>query len=226
MQSCYVFRVWMDDNSVPLLSVSQFLFVPLHPKLIVMKKINIAIFVSGSGTNCENLIRYFRESERVNCALVVSNKADAYALVRAERLGVPTVVTPKAELNDEQVMLPLMSRYGIDFIVLAGFLPLVPNFLIDAFPRRIVNIHPALLPKYGGKGMWGHHVHEAVKAAGETETGMTVHWVTPVCDAGEIIAQFRCALSPGDTVDDIAEKEHQLEMAHFPQVVEQVLASL
>ena len=188
-----------------------------------MKKINIAIFVSGSGTNCENLIRYFRESERVNCALVVSNKADAYALVRAERLGVPTVVTPKAELNDEQVMLPLMSRYGIDFIVLAGFLPLVPNFLIDAFPRRIVNIHPALLPKYGGKGMWGHHVHEAVKAAGETETGMTVHWVTPVCDGGEIIAQFSTPLSPDDTADDIAEKEHQLEMAHFPQVVEQVL---
>ena len=159
----------------------------------------------------------------MNCALVVSNKADAYALVRAERLGVPTAVATKPELNDETVMMPLMERYGIDFVVLAGFLPLVPNFLIEAFPRRIINIHPALLPKYGGKGMWGHHVHEAVKAAGETETGMTVHYVTPVCDSGEIIAQYKTALSPTDTADDIAEKEHHLEMAYYPKVVEQVL---
>ncbi len=185
--------------------------------------INIAIFVSGSGTNCENLIKYFADSERVNCALVVSNKADAYGLVRAERLGVPTAVTPKAELNDPEVMMPLLKKYDIQFIVLAGFLPLVPNFLVDAFPRKIVNIHPALLPKYGGKGMWGHHVHEAVKAAGETETGMTVHYVTPVCDSGEIIAQFRVALSPDDTADDIAAKEHLLEMEHFPRIVEQVI---
>jgi phosphoribosylglycinamide formyltransferase-1 len=185
--------------------------------------INIAIFVSGSGTNCENLIRYFKDSERVNCALVVSNKADAYGLVRAERLGVVTAVTPKAELNDPEVMMPLLKKYDIQFIVLAGFLPLVPNFLVNAFPRKIVNIHPALLPKYGGKGMWGHHVHEAVKAAGEKETGMTVHYVTPVCDSGEIIAQFRVALSPDDTADDIARKEHQLEMEHFPRIVEQVI---
>ncbi|MBE6271522.1 MAG: phosphoribosylglycinamide formyltransferase [Prevotella ruminicola] len=187
---------------------------------------NIAIFVSGSGTNCENLIKYFAGSERVNCALVVSNKFDAYALVRAERLGVPTAVTPKAELNDPNVMLPLLKKYSIDFIVLAGFLPLVPNFLIDAYPHRIINIHPALLPKYGGKGMWGHHVHEAVKEAGETETGMTVHWVTPVCDSGEIIAQYKVALSPEDTVDDIAEKEHLLEMKYFPKVVEEILKTL
>ena len=188
-----------------------------------MKKINIAIFVSGGGTNCENLIRYFADSESVSCALVVSNKADALALERAQRLSVPTAVAPKTQLNDPEVMLPLLRDYHIDFIVLAGFLPLVPDFLIDAFPRRIVNLHPALLPKYGGKGMWGHHVHEAVKAAGETETGMTVHWVTPVCDGGEIIAQYRCALSPDDSVDDIAEKEHQLEMQYFPKVVDQVL---
>jgi phosphoribosylglycinamide formyltransferase-1 len=185
--------------------------------------INLAIFVSGSGTNCENLIKYFSGSDSVNCALVVSNKSDAYALVRAERLGVATAVAPKAQLNDAEFMMPLLNERHIDFIVLAGFLPLVPTFLIDAFPRRIINIHPALLPKYGGKGMWGHHVHEAVKAAGETETGMTVHYVTPVCDSGEIIAQYHCALSPDDTVDDIAEKEHQLEMQYFPQVVEKVL---
>jgi phosphoribosylglycinamide formyltransferase-1 len=114
----------------------------------------------------------------------------------------------------------------VKFIVLAGFLPLVPDYLIDAFPRRIVNLHPALLPKFGGKGMYGHHVHEAVKAAGETMTGMTVHYVTPVCDGGDIIAQFSVDLSPDDTVDDIAEKEHQLEMRHFPQVVEQVITKI
>lgn len=188
--------------------------------------INIAIFVSGSGSNCENLIKHFAGSERVCCALVVSNKPDALALERAAKLGVPTAVTPKPQLNDSNVMLPLLRKYDIQFIVLAGFLPLIPDFLIDAYPRRIVNLHPALLPKYGGKGMWGHHVHEAVKAAGETETGMTVHWVTPVCDGGEIIAQYRVALSPDDTIDDIAEKEHQLEMKYFPLVVEQVLADL
>jgi phosphoribosylglycinamide formyltransferase-1 len=119
-----------------------------------------------------------------------------------------------------------MEQFDIHFIVLAGFLPLVPDFLINAFPRRIINLHPALLPKYGGKGMWGHHVHEAVKAAGEKETGMTVHYVTPVCDSGEIIAQFSVALSPEDTVDDIAEKEHQLEIKYFPQVIEKLLSNL
>lgn len=188
-----------------------------------MKKINVAVFVSGDGTNCENLLKYFRDSAQVNCALVVSNKPDAYALVRAERLGVPTAVVPKASLNDREVMLPLLQRYAIDFVVLAGFLLLIPGFLIDAFPRRIINIHPSLLPKYGGKGMWGRHVHEAVKAAGEEETGMTIHYVTPVCDNGEIIAQYRTALSPNDTVDDIAVKEHELEMTYYPQVVEQVI---
>lgn len=188
-----------------------------------MEKTNIAIFVSGGGTNCENLIRYFEGSETVNCALVVSNKADAPALEKATLLGVPTAVTPKADLNNPDVMLPLLRKYGIGFIVLAGFLPLIPNFILDAYPHRIVNLHPALLPKYGGKGMWGHHVHEAVKAAGEKETGMTVHWVTPVCDGGDIIAQYKVALSPDDTVDDIAEKEHQLEMKYFPSLIKQLL---
>ena len=186
-------------------------------------KVNIAIFVSGGGTNCENLIRYFQGSDDIICELVVSNKADAYALVRAQNLGVATAVVPKAQLNDEAFMMPLLNEHQIQFVVLAGFLPLVPNYLIDAYPRRIVNLHPALLPKYGGKGMWGHHVHEAVKAAGETETGMTVHYVTPVCDSGEIIAQYRVALSPDDSADDIAEKEHQLEMKYFPEIVEQVI---
>ena len=188
-----------------------------------MEKVNLAIFVSGSGSNCENLIKYFADSYSVNCALVVSNKPDAYALVRARNLGVQTAVVTKAELNDAEVMLPLLRQYGIQFIVLAGFLPLVPDFLIDAYPRRIVNLHPALLPKYGGKGMWGHHVHEAVKAAGEKRSGITIHFVNPELDEGEHIAQFSCKLLPTDTPDDIAAKVHELEMKHYPQVIEQVI---
>ena len=188
-----------------------------------MKKVNIAIFVSGGGTNCENIIRYFKDSKKGCTALVVSNKAEAPAIGKALKLGVPVQVVSKAELNDEGVMMPLLQQYAIDFIVLAGFLPLIPDFLVEAFDHRIINIHPSLLPKYGGKGMWGHHVHEAVKAAGETETGMTVHWVTPVCDGGDIIAQYKVALLPTDTADMIAEKEHVLEMKYYPLVIEKVL---
>ena len=187
-----------------------------------MEKMNVAIFVSGGGTNCENIIRHFSNSESVCCKLVVSNRADAYALERARRLGVASCVVPKADLNNPDVMLPLLRSNEIRFIVLAGFLPMVPDYLIDEYPRRIVNIHPALLPKHGGKGMWGHHVHEAVKAAGDTETGITIHYVTPVCDGGEIIAQFSTPLSPDDTPDTIADKVHVLEMAHFPEVLEEL----
>lgn len=183
---------------------------------------NIAIFVSGSGTNCENIIRYFQGSESVKTVLVVSNRADAYALERARRLEVPAVVVPKAQLAEPAIVMPLMQQYAVDFIVLAGFLPMVPDYLIEAYPRRIVNIHPALLPRHGGKGMWGHHVHEAVYAARDTETGITIHYVTPVCDGGEIIAQFRTPLTPEDTPETIAVKVHELEMAHFPQVLERL----
>lgn len=182
--------------------------------------INLAIFVSGGGSNCENIIRYFKDSDKVNVALVVANKTGIPALEKAERLGVPTRVLSKADLNREDVALPLMKEYSIDFIVLAGFLLVIPDFLIREYDRRIINLHPALLPKFGGMGMYGHRVHEAVKAAGETETGMTVHWVSGKVDGGEIIAQFRTPISPDDTPDDIAAKEHVLEMEHFPQVIE------
>lgn len=182
--------------------------------------INLAIFVSGGGSNCENIIRYFKDSDKVNVALVVANKTGIPALEKAERLGVPTRVLPKADLNREDVVLPLMKEYSIDFIVLAGFLLVIPDFLIREYDHRMINLHPALLPKFGGMGMYGHHVHEAVKAAGETETGMTVHWVSGKVDSGGIIAQFRTPISPDDTPDDIAAKEHALEMEHFPQVIE------
>ena len=197
-------------------------FVPAKTNSKPMEKMNVAIFVSGSGTNCENIIRYFSNSETVCCKLVISNRSDAYALERAKRLGVASCVVPKADLNNPDVMLPLLRSNEIGFIVLAGFLPIVPDYLIEAYPRRIVNIHPALLPKHGGKGMWGHHVHEAVKAAGDTETGITIHYVTPVCDGGEIIAQFSTPLSPDDTPETIADKVHELEMAHFPEVLQKL----
>lgn len=184
---------------------------------------NIAIFVSGSGSNCENIIQYFQNNKQANIALVVSNRSDAYALVRAQRLNVPTKVLPKAEFNNQEVVMKLMADYRIDFIVLAGFLLMIPDWLISAYQHRMINLHPALLPKFGGIGMYGHYVHEAVRKANETETGMTVHWVSPVCDGGEIIAQFRTPITPDDTPDDIAAKEHVLEMKHFPQVIEAIL---
>ena len=188
--------------------------------------VNIAIFVSGGGTNCENIIKYFEGSEKVRIVLVVSNKANAGAIARAQRLGVPSVVVPKARFNDREVILPLLEEYSVDFIVLAGFLLVVPGFLIDEYDHRMINLHPALLPKYGGMGMYGHHVHEAVKAAGEKETGMTVHWVSRDVDGGEIIAQFSTPIGPEDTPDDIAAKEHILEMEHFPQVIEGIVSAL
>ena len=184
---------------------------------------NIAIFVSGSGSNCENIIQYFQNNKQANIALVVSNRSDAYALVRAQRLNVPTKVLPKADFNNQEMVMKLMADYRIDFIVLAGFLLMIPDWLISAYQHRMINLHPALLPKFGGIGMYGHYVHEAIRKANETETGMTVHWVSPVCDGGEIIAQFRTPSTPDDTPDDIAAKEHVLEMKHFPQVIEAIL---
>lgn len=183
----------------------------------------IAIFVSGSGTNCENIIRHFQGSDIARSAVVISNKPDAYALVRAKNLGVPCEVVGKESLSDRTYLLPLLEKYGVDFIVLAGFLLQVPDYLVDAFEGRMINLHPALLPKFGGKGMYGHHVHEAVKAAGEKETGMTVHYVSGVVDGGRIIAQFRTPIEPTDSPDEIAAKEHVLEMEHFPAVIEKLL---
>ncbi|GAA6529277.1 MAG: phosphoribosylglycinamide formyltransferase [Prevotella sp.] len=187
---------------------------------------HIAIFVSGNGTNCENIIHYFAHSQKADISLVLSDRTDSYALTRAKEAGVPVTVVPKVQFMQENVLLPILERYHINFIVLAGFLLLVPAFLIQAYPHEIINLHPALLPKFGGKGMWGHHVHEAVKAAGETETGMTVHWVNEKYDSGQIIAQYTTPLKPEDTPDDIAAKEHILEMKYFPEVIEKVISKL
>lgn len=187
---------------------------------------NVAIFVSGGGTNCERLIEYFKGSEDVHIAVVLSSRADAHALVRARNHGVPAVVMKRDEIARPELMDAFLKEYSIDFIVLAGFLLVVPDFLVNEYSGRMINLHPALLPRHGGSGMYGHHVHEAVKACGETETGMTVHWVSNKVDCGQVIARFRTAIDFSDTSEDIARKEHLLEMAWFPKVVEQTILSL
>lgn len=189
-------------------------------------KHNLAIFVSGSGTNCENIIRHFAHHPEVNVALVVSSSAKAGALARVEPYGIPTLVVNREELASPQFVRILQTNYHVTFIVLAGFLSLIPETLTTAYTHRMINIHPALLPRYGGKGMYGRHVHEAVKAAGDTETGMTIHWVSDEIDGGAIISQFSTLLLPTDTVDDIARKEHELEMQHFPAEIERILGTL
>lgn len=186
------------------------------------KKIRLAVFVSGGGTNLENIINYFSADEQVEVSMVVSNKADAYALQRAKNHGIPNAVISRKQFAEDEATV-MAAVKDCDFIILAGFLVKVPDYLIDAYPKRIINIHPALLPKYGGKGMYGHHIHEAVKAAGEKETGITIHFVNNELDAGEHIAQFKVALSDKDTADTIAAKIHELEQAHFPKVIESVI---
>ena len=188
--------------------------------------VNVAVFVSGNGSNGEQLIKHFKHSDFVNIALVLSNRQDAYALTRAENHNVNTVVLNKKEINDKDVLLKLLKFYHIDFIVLAGFLLMIPDYLIEEYPNKIINLHPALLPKFGGKGMYGHYVHEAVKAAGETMTGFTVHYVSPVCDGGQIIEQYVIDVDPKDTPEDIARKENLLELEYFPSVVERVICSI
>lgn len=186
------------------------------------KKIRLAVFVSGGGTNLENIINYFSADEQVKVSMVVSNKADAYALQRAKNHDIPNAVISRKQFAEDEATV-MAAVKDCDFIILAGFLVKVPDYLIDAYPKRIINIHPALLPKYGGKGMYGHHIHEAVKAAGEKETGITIHFVNNELDAGEHIAQFKVTLSDEDTADTIAAKIHELEQAHFPKVIESVI---
>ena len=190
--------------------------------LRVMKK-NIAIFASGSGSNTENIIRYFRENEAIQVSLVLSNRSDAYVLERAHRLGVPCNVFPKEDWVAGDEILAVLQEYHIDFVVLAGFLVRVPDLLLHAYPNKIINIHPALLPKFGGKGMYGNRVHEAVVAAGEKKSGITIHYINERYDEGNIVFQAVCPVLPTDSAEDVAKKVHALEYEHFPRVIERVL---
>ena len=184
---------------------------------------NIAIFASGSGTNAENLIRYFQENDSVRVSLVLSNKVDAFVLERACRLGVPSGVFSKEEWNSGEGILGLLREYEIDFIVLAGFLLRIPESLLHAYPDKIINIHPALLPKFGGKGMYGNKVHEAVIAAGEKESGITIHYINEHYDEGNILFQAKCPVLSTDSAEEVANKVHALEYQYFPVIVERVL---
>lgn len=182
------------------------------------------MFASGNGSNAENIITHFqRPDSPAEVALVVCNRPDAFVLERAARLGVPTEVITRTQLSDESFFSDLLARYGIDFIALAGFLLMIPEWLVKKSEGRMVNIHPSLLPKYGGKGMYGHHIHEAVVAAGETETGITVHHVSESCDGGDIIFQAKVAVAPGDTPADVEKKIHAAEKLHYPAVIERQL---
>lgn len=188
--------------------------------------VKVAIFASGSGTNAENIINYFSKSTAIDICLLLSNKADAYVLERAKSLSVPSVVFSREDFYDSDRVLTILKEKGVDFIVLAGFLLKVPHNLVEAYPKRMINIHPALLPKYGGKGMYGKHVHEAVVAAGEAETGITIHYINEHYDDGDIIFQARCSVSPTDTPEDVARKVHQLEYEHYPKQIETIIKKL
>jgi phosphoribosylglycinamide formyltransferase 1 len=188
-----------------------------------MNPIRLAIFASGSGSNAENLVRYFSEKDSVEVVLVLSNKTDAYVHERSRKLGIPSTTLPGIAFKEGKPVLDLMKEYRIDFIVLAGFLLLIPQILVEAYPGKIVNIHPALLPKFGGKGMYGDRVHHAVVEAGEKQSGITIHLVNEHYDEGSILFQAVCPVAPEDTPDKVAGKVHELEYSHFPEVVFQYL---
>ncbi len=187
---------------------------------------NIAIFASGSGTNAENIIKYFSNKKNARVKLVLSNKRQALVLKRAETLGVNTVFFEYSDFYHTDKVLNTLVGNDIDFIVLAGFLWLVPGNILNCFPGRIVNIHPALLPAYGGKGMYGDAVHKAVLSAGDGESGITIHYVNKHYDEGDIIFQARLRIEPGDTPELLAAKIHRLEYLHYPAVIENIINSL
>lgn len=182
----------------------------------------LSIFVSGNGTNLQRIAEYFKGNPEVEIANVVCNNPQAYAIERAKNLGIPVRMVNRAEFNSPEFTQEMVDLQ-LDLIVLAGFLWKIPASLIQAYPHRIVNIHPALLPKYGGKGFYGEHVHEAVVAAKEAFSGITIHYVNEIYDNGEIVLQAYTALEPGETPDSLAAKIHKLEQAYFPVAIEQLI---
>ncbi|PRY85340.1 phosphoribosylglycinamide formyltransferase [Mongoliibacter ruber] len=183
---------------------------------------NIAILASGSGSNAEEIVKYFADSKKGKVALIASNKKDAFVLERAKKLQIPHFTFSKSELESGELVQKLQEA-KIDWVILAGFLLKIPSNLIQAFSDRIINIHPALLPKYGGKGMYGMHVHHAVKNAGDQESGITIHLVNEHYDEGKIIFQAAVPVSAEDSPEDIAAKVHKLEYKYFPNVIESLL---
>lgn len=185
---------------------------------------NIAIFASGSGTNAENIARYFSNSETIKVAVVLSNNKNAGVHARMEKLNIPSVSFTREEFIEGTAVLAKLAEYDTVLIVLAGFMNKISDTLLKAYPNKIINIHPALLPKHGGKGMYGMHVHEAVVAAGEKESGITIHYINENYDEGAVIFQATCPVLPTDTPEEVATKVHALEYVHYPHVIEEVLA--
>lgn len=188
--------------------------------------IKIAVFASGSGSNAQKIMEFFQNSGRAKVSLILSNKKDAYVLTRADNFGVPTVVFDRNDFYETTRVLDLLQNTKIDLIVLAGFLWLMPTNIIQAFPQRIINIHPALLPKYGGKGMYGMKVHESVWQNKETESGITIHYVNEKYDEGQIIFQAHCQIKPEDSPEAIAQKVHELEYMYFPEVIDKLVGEM
>lgn len=188
-----------------------------------MNKKRIAIFASGSGSNAEGISRFFSHHPTIEVKVILTNKPDARVIERARNLGIPCHIFNRDDFYQTNKVLDELKTYGVDFIVLAGFLWLIPSNLLINYPKRIVNIHPALLPKYGGKGMYGSRVHQAVIDNMEKESGITIHFVNEEYDAGDIIFQAKCPVAAGDTADTLAEKVHELEYRYFPEVIESVV---
>ena len=187
---------------------------------------HIALFASGSGSNAEKIADYFADNTEVKITLILSNNPKAGVIERARRLHIPVLLFERTTFYNTSQITEILLNQGIDLIVLAGFMWLMPADLVRAFPNKIINIHPALLPKFGGKGMYGHFVHEAVAAAGETESGITIHYVNEQYDEGQIIFQASCPVAQSDTPDDIARSVQALEHIHYPRVVAEVLTTL
>ena len=191
-----------------------------------MRKKRIAVFASGFGTNAERIMSHFRAHEFGDISIVLSNKPDAMVLEVAARFNVSTHVFDRDTFYNSKEIRDLLQGLGISLIVLAGFLWLIPADLIRAFPERIINIHPALLPKYGGKGMYGKRVHEAVIASGDKESGISIHYVNEIYDEGRIILQEKCPVKPDDSPESLAERIHQLEYQYYTSVIEKLLPGL
>lgn len=190
------------------------------------KKVKIAIFASGTGSNAQKIIDFSRKSALFEISLIVCNKPGAGVLGIAEREGIPTLIIDKERFFRGDAFIPELQHFGVKMVVLAGFLWKIPENLIKIYRNRIINIHPALLPKYGGKGMYGHKVHEAVIAAGETESGITIHQVDEIYDHGQIIAQAKCEVLSDDTPDSLAKRIHELEHAHYPKTIEALVKEM
>lgn len=187
---------------------------------------NIAVLASGSGTNAENIIRYFQEKASACVGLVLTNRQNAFVLERAKRLNVPYAYLGKEDWESGEAVLALLQEHNIDFVVLAGFLARIPDIVLHAYPNKMINIHPSLLPKFGGKGMYGDRVHEAVITAGEKESGITIHYTNEHYDEGAIICQKTCPVLPGDTPDELAQRIHKLEYEYYPQVIDKLVTAL